>query len=121
MLNRCSVRRLINNELHRVRGYRDLISSSAVGSISVEPTSIETARSWVQVADMMVASLKAEDEEKARFAVMLFGLESVPVGNVRRVMSVASAKFNRSIDGLYVWRSDALYLASIYAAQLGLI
>lgn len=131
-MTRREMRRVVSGELNKVRSYRRMACAhnahACTGARAIDKTADESAAAWVEVCDLMLDALRREDVEAGQvgqgreaFARLLFGVDAPKRGNTRRVMMDACDTFHRSLEGLYSWRSDALFLASVYAAERGLL
>ena len=75
---------------------------------------------WVLAVDYTRAHLKRTDPQKAEGFSKLFGLDApIKSRNAARTAKAVSIELNMSITTVYRWKSEALSLVLLAAAQTG--
>ena len=115
MYNRSQLRKKVCSELRRVRSYRQALRKGE------HTDRHEYMRTWVRVADALLASLREEGEDRAAFIDALYGITRRPIGSGRYVFSVSMHRYHMSASGLERWRENAVFTACILAVQYGAI
>lgn len=112
--NRVRLRKIVYDELHHVRTYRQTIKHAAA-----DEGELIRMRAWVRVADdlLMITKAEPDGDRKARFVDELFGLTRRSPGTARYVYSRTVAREHVSFSGVKVWRDNALFIASILAIE----
>lgn len=116
--DRVRLRRIVYDELHHVRAYRQALRNGELA-----PAEAERAKAWVRVADELIACLREEDygATKIRFVEDLFGLTRRPAGSARYVYMRTSEREHVSFAGVRQWRDNVLFTASILAVKHGAV
>lgn len=112
--NRVRLRKIVYDELHHVRTYRQAIKRDAA-----DEGELIRMRAWIRVADdlLMITKAEPDGDRKARFVDELFGLTRRSPGTARFVYSRTVAREHVSFSGVKVWRDNALFIASILAIE----
>lgn len=116
--NRVRLRRIVYDELHHVRAYRQALRKG-----ETFPPETQRMEAWVRVADDLLACLREEDDgaAKIRFVEDLFGITRRPAGSARYVYMRTSEREHVSFAGVRQWRDNVLFTASILAVRHGAI
>lgn len=117
MINRQRIRRTVCAELRQVRSYRQALRTPEL----IPADRREYMRTWVRVADDMLASIREDGEDRAGFVDALYGITRRPIGSGRYVFNVCMHKYHMSTAGLERWRDNAVFIASILAVVYGAI
>lgn len=75
----------------------------------------------VRIADDMIACMREDGEDRARFIDALYGITRRPFGSSRYVFTIFGDRLHMSVAGLERWRENAVFTAPILAIQYGAI